>query len=90
MTPAFDPRVTEYAINWPRGTGAQTVNATAKDPMAEVEVEADFVSEGALDIPSPPPKTYQDTESDPPPTAIRIYVGGYSGNTYTIRNTYYD
>ena len=88
MTPAFSPSVTQYTINWPNPGAAQTVTAQATNAGDEITVYADFVSDGAMDLDGPPPKTYGG--SDETPLKINIIVSNGEDETrYIVRNSYY-
>jgi len=89
LTPAFDPYVTEYTISWPNPGTQQTVTAEPANAGDEVIVWADFVSDGAMDIEGPPPKTYGGM--DETPRDIHLSVSdGETEKRYKIHNTYYD
>ena len=89
LTPEFDPNTTEYDIYWPNPGTQQTVTAEPANAGDEVTVWADFVSEGAMDIEGPPPKTYGGT--DETPLNIHLSVSdGEDEKRYLIHNTYYD
>ena len=88
MTPAFSPSVTQYTINWPNPGTAQTVTAQATTSGDEINVYADFVSDGAMDFDGPPPKTYGG--SDETPLKINITVSSGEDETrYIVQNNYY-